>query len=67
MTELRVTISLLNKPLPMTINVVQGDSGRKIRFFIDDAEFPDGATAKIFAIKFTQKIKSSLLLNFQCA
>lgn len=51
MTELRVTISLLNKPLPMTINVVQGDSGRKIRFFIDDAEFPDGATAKIFAIK----------------
>ena len=51
MTELRVTISLLNKPLPMTINVVQGDSGRKVRFFVEDAEFPDGATAKIFAIK----------------
>ena len=51
MTELRVTISLLNKPLPMTINVVQGDSGRKVRFIIEDAEFPDGAIAKIFAIK----------------
>ena len=51
MTELRVTISLLNKPLPMTINVVQGDSGRKVRFIIEDAEFTDGAIAKIFAIK----------------